>query len=164
VNLETPFADHPALVELIRSRYRLRWNGIHGYPHWVRVRENGFRLAERTGARADIVELFALFHDACRLNDDHDPQHGWRGAELARSLCPTGFQLDDQGLELLADACARHTDGHLEGDITVQTCWDADRLDLARVGKTPRSEKLCTEAARDPQTLQWAIARSLLGD
>ena len=161
---DTPFAGFATLVELIRSHYRLRWNGIHGYQHWVRVRENGLYLAQQTGARIDVIELFALFHDACRWNDGHDPQHGSRGAELARSLHVAQFHLDDQGLEFLTDACARHTDGHLQGDITVQTCWDADRLDLARVGQTPHPGKLCTGAARAPRTLQWAVARSLQGE
>jgi hypothetical protein len=36
----------------------------------------------------------------------------------------------------------------LDGDITVQTCWDADRLDLPRVGIQPLPQFLCTEAAK----------------
>ena len=56
-------------------------------------------------------------------------------------------------------ACDLHTEGYLEADITVQTCWDADRLDLGRVGTTPRVEKLCTEGAKDPGLLKWAVKR-----
>jgi uncharacterized protein len=54
-----------------------------------------------------------------------------------------------------------NSDGLLEADITVQTCRDADRLDLGRVGQTPRVEKLCTEEARDPVFRDIAYRRSL---
>jgi hypothetical protein len=42
----------------------------------------------------------------------------------------------------------------------VQVCWDADRLDLLRVGIRPNARYLCTEAARLPETLEWANARA----
>jgi hypothetical protein len=38
------------LVEAVREQYRLDWDGVHGYPHWVRVRENGLRPGSRSGA------------------------------------------------------------------------------------------------------------------
>jgi uncharacterized protein len=48
-------------------------------------------------------------------------------------------------------------------DITVQTCFDADRLDLGRVGKIPDPRLLCTDAAKDPKTIDWANQRSVSG-
>jgi uncharacterized protein len=150
-----------AVIAAVGKHHRLGRHGIHGLAHWERVRENGLFLAERTGARADVVELFAYFHDACRRNDGHDPDHGPRGAELARSLAGRVFEIDCGGLELLLEACAGHTRGGTVAEITVATCWDADRLDLGRVGTTPRPERLCTVAARDPQVIAWACARSL---
>jgi len=124
------------------------------------VRENGLRLAGLTGARADVVELFAYFHDACRHNDSHDPEHGARGADLARNLVGSVFDLDPEGLSLLLEACIGHTRGETVAEITVATCWDADRLDLARVGRMPRPDRLCTVAARDPAIIAWACTRS----
>ena len=47
------------LIRNIRAQFALDWNGIHGAPHWARVRANGLRLAESTGARVPVVELFA---------------------------------------------------------------------------------------------------------
>ncbi len=38
-------------------------------------------------------------------------------------------------------------------------CWDADRLDLGRVGITPRRKKLCTEGAKDPDLFTWVAKR-----
>ena len=151
----------PELLAAIRAQYRLEWDGIHGLAHWERVRENGLRLAGITGARTDIIELFAYFHDACRLNDGRDPEHGARGADLARLLNGTVFDLDPEGLGLLVEACSGHTHGTAAGEVTVATCWDADRLDLARVGIRPRPERLCTSAARDRGIIAWACERSL---
>ena len=148
------------LLAAIRSEYALSWNGIHGISHWTRVRENGLRLAKETGAQVAVVECFAYLHDAKRQNDSRDPEHGRRGAALARTLQATTLDLDDEQIELLAYACTHHTDGLTAANVTVQTCWDADRLDLGRVGIVPKPELLCTPAARDPEILEWAWKRS----
>ena len=58
--------DTRRLIPFLRARFRLDWQGIHGSPHWARVRENGLRLAARTGADERVVELFAFLHDSCR--------------------------------------------------------------------------------------------------
>jgi uncharacterized protein len=148
------------LVRLVRAGYRLRWDGTHGWPHWLRVRVNGLRLAALSGADPAVVELFALFHDARRRNDAVDPGHGARGAALVESLPLADLGLDAGQRALLAYACAHHTDGSTAGDVTVRACWDADRLDLGRVGIRPEPDRLCTDAARDPAVLRWAWERS----
>lgn len=149
------------LLLAIFEQYRLPPLGLHGVSHWARVLENGRRLVPLTGARREVVELFAVLHDACRRNEHCDPRHGARGAELAARLRGREFDLDDAGLALLTQACAGHTDGARDGDVTVLTCWDADRLDLARAGIRPHAGKLCTAAARAPELIEWATARSL---
>lgn len=151
------------LLAIIRSQFALDWDGIHGPRHWVRVRENGLRLAEVTGARTEVVELFAVLHDSRRHSDGHDPGHGRRAAEYARSLAGDAFRISPADLDLLVAACHHHSDGLMSGDMTVLTCWDADRLDLGRAGIRPRPQYLCTEAARDPVVLEWAYQRSLGG-
>lgn len=151
----------PELLRAILEQYELHPGGPHGIAHWARVTENGRRLAERTGASRDVVELFAVFHDACRENDGDDPGHGARGAMLAERLRGSGFDLSDEDFAHLRIACARHTDGKTDGDVTVRTCWDADRLDLGRVGIRPRSRYLCTGAGRDSRTREWANRRAL---
>jgi uncharacterized protein len=88
-----------------------------------------------------------------------DDDHGRRGAGLATELRHL-FKLSDDDFELLYEACARHTDGETEADITVQTCWDADRLDLGRVGMIPAPQKLCTPAAKTWEMIQWADGRA----
>jgi uncharacterized protein len=151
-----------ALLALLRERFALDWRGIHGTPHWARVRRNGLVLAARTGASRRVVSLFAFLHDSCRLDDDRDAQHGQRADALVRSLRDTGLLcLSDEEAELLSFACRHHSDGRTDADVTVQTCWDADRLDLGRVGKRPDPRLLCTHAARDHQLIAWAYRRSL---
>lgn len=151
--------DPAAILKAILAGYRLPVRGPHGIVHWARVLENGRRLAEATGADAEVVGLFALFHDARRINEVRDDGHGLRGARLARSLRGTLVHLDDRRFDLLHEACRLHTDGHTDGDPTLLACWDADRLDLGRVGIVPRPHLLCTDAARE--ILAWAHDRAI---
>ena len=146
----------PKLIERILEDYSLPFGGIHGVPHWARVLENGRKLAGSAQADLDVIELFAVFHDSRRVNDQRDDGHGNRGAQLARQLRGDYFELDDLRFTLLDYACAWHTSGLTIADPRVQICWDADRLDLLRVGTRPRSKLLCTEAAQQPDVLEWA--------
>lgn len=147
----------PIVCEVLLG-YALPWRGIHGVVHWARVLENGLRLAETTGANVAVVTLFALFHDCRRVNEDWDDDHGLRGAHCAQSLRGTLIHLSDAEFRLLYEACRLHTDGHVRADVTIQTCWDADRLDLGRVGITPSPDRLCTDAAR--ALIDWADVRA----
>jgi uncharacterized protein len=122
------------LLETIRRDFALSLRGIHGEAHWARVCENGLHLAQRTGADVEIVELFAYLHDSKRQNDGWDRDHGHRAAEFPRALDGSMLELPAPKLERLIYACTHHSDGLTEADVTVQTCWDADRLDLGRIG------------------------------
>lgn len=151
--------DYSAIARAILAEYRLRPEGTHGVVHWARVWDNGMRVASETGADAEVVRLFALFHDSRRENEYHDDDHGLRGGELASSLRGTLVHLDPPRFELLYEACRLHTNGHTEGDPTLQACWDGDRLDLGRVGTMPAAHRLCTDAAWS--MIPWAYKRSV---
>ncbi len=134
---------------LLQKHFALDWDGIHGEPHWKRVHENGLRLAKLTGANSRVVEAFAFVHDSCRFSDNFDPEHGARAGEFASELVANGnLLLEPSELDVLVMACRYHSDGCTAEDITIGTCWDADRLDLGRVGLRPDPAYLCTEAAR----------------
>jgi uncharacterized protein len=148
------------LLEMIRRDFALSLRGIHGEAHWARVCETGLHLAQRTGADVQIVELFAYLHDSQRQNDGWDQGHGPRAAEFARALNGTMLELPPRKLEHLIYACTHHSDGLTKADVTVQTCWDADRLDLGRIGIEPDPQRLCTPAAQDPAVIAWAFRRS----
>jgi len=145
--------DLKPLVHRILEDYSLPRHGIHGVGHWARVLENGLRLARETKANIEVVQLFAVFHDSCRVSEGYDLGHGQRGADFALTLREKWLALSDEEFTLLYDACAGHADGDTEADITVQTCWDADRLDLGRVGicpDVPTLHRSC-EATGNPQ-------------
>lgn len=153
------------LIGRILAQHALTPFGMHGVGHWARVLQNGLLLAERSGADTKLVQLFAVFHDARRINDGTDPDHGRRGAALAEARRGDWFDLDDADMERLWDACALHSDGLTEHpDLTVRTCWDADRLDLGRVGITPRRERLATKAACLTDVFEPAVERGRGGE
>ncbi len=150
------------IVDIIIHQHSLPVDGIHGLSHWARVMEYGTKLAELNNANLKVVQLFALFHDSRRVSDGQDPEHGLRGAEFAASLQGALFSLDRDDFELLRFACMYHTDGLVDADITVQTCWDSDRLDLGRVGIIPNPDYLCTESAKRKEIIDWANERSAM--
>lgn len=149
-----------ALLALLRAEFALDLNGVHGEAHWKRVRDTGLRLAERTGADTRVVELFAYLHDVKRESDGFDREHGARAAAFVETLDASWLLVPTLARQQLIYACRLHTAGLIEADVTVQTCWDADRLDLGRVGIRPNPRLLCTAAARDPETIEWAYRHS----
>jgi uncharacterized protein len=155
--------DAGRLVAAVLERSAGKHSSIHGESHWQRVAAAGLALLPKTPA-ADpaLVFLFALFHDSMRLNDNHDPLHGPRGAALARKLRGEAFDLEDAEMGLLGFACEEHTNGGVGSDPTVGVCWDADRLNLWRVGRRPDPWLLSTEAARSEERIVWA--RDLQGE
>ena len=144
-----PFALDP-LLAAVRERSTGIDSHIHGELHWRTVGANGLWLAgSLEAADTQVVLLFALLHDTMRLNDGHDPEHGRRAAAFAGELHAEGLLgIAASQLDLLVHACAEHADGTVSTDPTVGACWDADRLDLPRVGITPRPELFSTDVAR----------------
>jgi len=151
------------ILQVILEDYALPLAGVHGVAHWARVLENGLRLAEETGANVEVVALFAVLHDSRRINEFTDPEHGPRAAEFAAELRGTVLDLDDHEFRLLYRACEGHTHERNHPDVTIQTCWDSDRLDLGRVGIMPHPSYLCTEVAKRTETIQWADGRTSFG-
>lgn len=141
--------DFDRLRQHVTEQFPASVHSIHGPGHWRRVERNGLVLATRTGADITVVRLFALFHDSCRENDDYDPGHGVRGAAFAAGLRGRLFDLPDDAFALLQYACTWHTEGKRHDDPTVGTCWDADRLDLDRVGILPDAAYMSTDFGRE---------------
>ncbi len=150
----------PRLINRILEQYSLPTFEIHGISHWARVLEIGLRLAEKNNANKTVVSLFAVFHDSMRENEARDNGHGARGAEFAAELRNDFYTISDIEFEMLHRACSLHTDGLTEDNITVQTCWDSDRLDLNRVLIKPVPKFLCSDAAKEKNILDWANQRS----
>lgn len=125
---------------------------LHGLDHWFRVWKNAQLLSDReSGVDLEVVALFALFHDSMRMNDSHDPKHGLHGYKLWERFCRTrdpGRYFSFRQREILFEACVEHTEGLVSADPTIAVCWDADRLDLHRMGIWPDPQYMSTEVAR----------------
>jgi uncharacterized protein len=152
--------DNPQFLSLIRKDLRVSLEGIHGIRHWERVYRIGSVLSHRMGADLQVVQAFAWVHDARRYTDGSDPDHGKRGAAFARQINDQYLYLTAGQLDVLCTACTYHSRGDTAMDPTVGTCWDADRLDLARLSIEPDPGMLSTSAARDEEFICWACSLS----
>jgi len=152
--------DLKPIVHAILREYVLPQHGTHGVAHWARVLENGVRLAEVTGANIEVVQLFAVLHDSQRVTEETDPSHGIRGASFAAELLGKLFDLNDDDFDLLFVACVGHMDNPTDDDPTVQTCWDANRLDLGRVGARIDQSWLGATTLENPTIMRFADERA----
>ena len=146
-------------LAVVRPIFRLNYqSGVHGVAHWSRVWYHGQRIAHSLDVNPAILAWFAFLHDSQRHNDHRDPLHGSRAADFALKLRKnhTLVELNATEFEHLCEAMRLHSDGHTEGEAAIRACWDADRLDLARVGIHPRVTKLCTPYARTPRVISEA--------
>ena len=151
------------LISLLKNTFQLDWNGIHGVSHWSRVRINGLKIAQNNHANQRVIELFSFLHDVQRENDYHDPKHGLRSSQFIQTLSNDLLKITDSEKELLCIACENHSNhkSNFKADITIQTCFDADALDLGRVGIKPHPERLYTDIAKDKHFIQQAYKRSI---
>ena len=140
--------DWARLWEHVTREFACGLHSIHGPSHWRRVEKNGLLIAPHSGALVDVVKLFAVFHDSRRTHDGTDDIHGADGAAYAASLRGVLFDVTDEDFALLHYACTWHTHGKLSEDQTIGTCWDADRLDLGRVGIRPAARYMSTAYGR----------------
>jgi uncharacterized protein len=155
-----PIPDLAALVARVESTDTNAGSHLHGPAHWRCVAEVGLRLCDQTpGADRVVVFLFGLLHDSRREDDGRDIDHGRRAAKFVLELQADGMlALPDETLRKLHNACAGHVDQKQNGDPTIGTCWDADRLNLCRLSIEVRPEFLSTSAAREPAMIRSAEA------
>lgn len=141
--------DHN-LYDHIIAQYALNLGSIHGVNHWRRVEALGLYLAKHTNADTSVISHFAYIHDAKRLNELYDPDHGKRAALFCDDLSKIGLlSLSLKHLNQLEKACEIHSyHPPRPKDITIATCLDADKLDLIRLGVTPIIEFLFTKEAK----------------
>ena len=129
--------------EYVHSQWKLDY--VHGLEHWDRVYQNGQKLLTPK-VHTIVVELFAYLHDSCREDDFEDIHHGERAAEWIKTLRSTYLkELSEEDFQLLSDACRFHTTASKTSDPTIDACFDADRLDLWRVGVIPNPKRMATK-------------------
>jgi uncharacterized protein len=124
------------------------------------VEANAFILAQENGADLDVIRLFAILHDCKRENENRDPNHGPRAAGLAKLVRGHLFELENERFDLLCEAIRHHDNGTVTANVTIGTCWDADRLDLDRVGITPAARYMSTRAGKRLVEEWFGLGRS----
>ena len=73
-------------------------------------------------------------------------EHGDKVADMIPALRTTILrELTDEEVILLDKACRYHTTERKTGNPTIDVCFDADRLDLSRVGIRPNPKLMATE-------------------
>ena len=134
---------------------------LHGPDHWHRVSYHAVAASRALGISPLVPHVFALVHDSQREHDGFDLEHGPRAAQFIRERRHDLFDfLDDEQIDHLTLACTEQSNGVTEGPAYVQACWDADRLDLGRVGVCPEPRYLCTDYARRPEIIREALRMS----
>ena len=139
-----------ALVARVLAAAPHAGSRLHGEQHWQAVARVGAELIESgSGASPAVVFCFAVVHDSQRFDDGIDPDHGLRAARSLSSLTAL-MALSETESEALAVACERHSRAGTDPDATVGTCFDADRLNLWRVGTWPDRPALDGGGPRRP--------------
>jgi uncharacterized protein len=150
VNVKNPpEAWLAGIREYVMSVFKCGAQSIHGPSHWQRVDAFGLNIAKTSGADLTVVRLFALLHDSCRQDDGADLDHGPRAVEMLDRIVPIVFAIDSGRFDLLKEALRLHTSGQTTNEPTIGTCWDADRLDIGRVGMTPSAQYMSTGAGKE---------------
>ena len=151
------------LLDASRERFVLDPYGYHGPVHWQRVYLNASLICEGEGIDSLVPRCFAFLHDSCRMDEHIDAGHGARAADFAIGLREQGVlpPMSDERFDLLVYACRHHSGRLQEAEPEVMACWDADRLDLLRVGIVPDPRRLCTPFARLEETIDGACKRAM---
>jgi uncharacterized protein len=138
--------DWKALRQMLSERWQL--GASHGVSHWDRVLCNGLQLAG-PGVNRTVVACFAYLHDSCREDDCDDLQHGPRAAAFIDTIRDSLLvDVSDEDIHLLKEACRLHTVATKTGNPTIDACFDADRLDLRRVGIIPDPARMATKKGK----------------
>lgn len=137
---------------------KLSDDSIHTLSHWRRVEKFGLMIADKEGSDKKVVSWFACLHDARRENDEDDPDHGKRAADLLDELKGEGLvTLNDHQYQQLKEALISHNkDDAMSDDITVRTCWDADRLDFWRTNIRPNPKYMFTDFGKSQEMIDFA--------
>lgn len=125
--------ENPSLTKFIHD-YLHGKVGLHGIQHCRRVELFGIMLARKAMTDFDIVRWFAYLHDSMRNNDGIDIDHGERASMLIDTIRDSYLSnLSEEQVIKLKSACKLHNKVIKTGDIDIDICFDADRLDLPRV-------------------------------
>ena len=149
-------------LRLVKPQFRLDLHhGWHGISHWARVWGHARFLCRELQLDPTVPCWFSFLHDSQRFDEGVDSEHGTRACTWISKLYDEGkLPIERSDMELLWRAIGGHSDGQTKEHPIVQVCWDADRLDLGRVGIMPDPRYLCTYPAKRADVILAAWYRS----
>ena len=137
--------DYTELRNYCLNRWPKDLGTTHGVEHWDRVARFG-KMLYQIGVDMDVVTAFAYLHDSERKDNCEDINHGKRASKLIDTIrASLLIELNDKQIMKLKQACELHTTKHKTGDATIDACFDADRMDLLRVGIKPSPDRMATQ-------------------
>ncbi len=119
---------------------------LHGISHLRRVAILSGRLANAVGEVVEAAVVMGFLHDCARKNDGNDLEHAHDSAVLARELTERFYPHLD--VDRICDAIEGHAGGEVTTDPLSACLWDADRLELKRIGRTIDLDLLSTKVAK----------------
>lgn len=145
-------------VEEIVFHHSLYKDGVHGIDHIRRTVENAKIIAKETCPdKFDDAVIGAYLHDIGRIDDFGGNAHAVRGAKISERLLQEFWPNLD--IKRILFAIEFHADKLTSEDPLIGTIWDADRLDLDRVGIKINPDLLSTKKAKE--ILQQRLKNSL---
>ena len=166
-SLFTPSKILPHITPLAKHN-----SAIHGVAHWTRVHRYGLLLADslKLSEKEKIaIALFGFTHDLARTDDGGGNQHSIAGAKYVQYVTDTLFSdFPNSTVDIVKVAIRYHSDGMNAEEALYELpiagssnwsresvlnmigcCWDADRLDLLRLGIMPNESKMSTSYWQD---------------
>lgn len=143
------FVNRPQSVE----DYVSTWE--HGFLHSKYVEAFGLIMVEEYAKEnivvdKDVVQWFAYLHDSMSKDKKYDPKHGEKAASYIDEIRNDYLQdLSEIQIVKLKKACTLHSTIISTGDITIDVCFDADRLDSPKFGRVTDIEKMATRIGKD---------------
>ena len=132
--------------KIIFNSYTLK-EGLHGLNHVKRVVENAKTIAKNECPNHyDDIVMGAYLHDIGRVNDNGGNEHALQGFEISKQLLAKYWPHLDH--RKILTAIKEHADSLITDDPLIGSIWDADRLDLTRLGIKINPELLSTKTAK----------------
>lgn len=138
--------DDEEVIDMCLKFYTMRI-GIHGESHIRNVVKLAKRISRRECPQyTNDVIVGAALHDVGRRDDFGGNEHAVRGSRIAKGVIKSYWP--NLHADKIVEAIKYHTGGLTTSDPLIGSIWDADRLDLVRLGKRIDISLLSTKTAK----------------
>lgn len=122
-------------------------SNIHGIKHLRKVAYLAGRFATCLNTNIEAAVIGGYLHDCARIDDGVGNHHAHKSAVLAEKILNEIYPNYVES-KTIYNAIYSHADGLISDDKIIGCVWDADRLNLIRLGIIPQLDLLSTPVAR----------------